>query len=175
MPRKIIAAAVPVLTTLALLVGSQPAAAGGGCFQPDTQGTGKTVAIKERCFTPTVLYIQPGATVIWRNDDTYQHLVVGSLASWSGGAATLDGGQTVARQFPNAGIYPYSCPLHYGMNGVIIVGDGKATTALTIVKPAASTPTGTTSPSAGAWPLLAVLAVLISGGLGWSLGQRRSR
>lgn len=178
MRRLVIAAAVPVVTGLALAFGSQPVAAGGGCFQPDTQGTGNTVEIKERCFTPTVLYVQPGASVTWNNHDSYQHLVVGSLASWSGGAATLEGGQTVAREFPYPGIYAYSCPLHYGMNGAIVVGDGKQATALAVVQPAGVKPAAATirvknSGGAGPWPPIAGLAALVVGAIGYVLGRRR--
>ncbi|HYY45782.1 MAG TPA: plastocyanin/azurin family copper-binding protein [Candidatus Angelobacter sp.] len=173
MRAKIIAAAVPVLSAGALLFGSQPAAAGGGgCFQPDTSGAGTTVEIKSICFAPTVLFVQLGATVTWKNEDGLRHVVIGSYSSWSGGVANLEAGQTTTRQFPTAGIYPYSCPLHYGMNGVIVVGDGGASTRITTIRQAGAAPAK--DPQAlDPWPLLAVLAIIAAGGLGYGLGRRR--
>jgi hypothetical protein len=82
------------------------------------------------------LYVQPGATVTWTNRDALRHEVVGT--GWSSGPTTLEEGQTITQTFPTAGIFPYSCPLHYGMNAVVIVGDGKASVPLAVVQPAAA-------------------------------------
>jgi plastocyanin len=157
----------------ALLVGAVPAAAGGGgCFQPDTQGTGTSVTLTALCFSPTILYVQPGATVTWKNDDGLRHLVAGTFSAW-GSPTTLEEGQSMSHKFPSAGIFAYSCPLHYGMNAVVIVGDGKASVPLAVVQPAAATATAAT-PHSGTdpWPFLALLAAAAAGALGYGLGRR---
>ena len=174
MRRIIIALAVPLSISGALLFGAAPAAAGGGCFQPDTQGTGLSVTLTAMCFSPTILYVQPGATVTWKNEDGMRHVVAGTFSGW-GNPATLEAGQSTSHPFPAAGIFAYSCPLHYGMNAVVIVGDGKASVPLARIQPAAATATAATAPPHPAtdpWPLLALIAAAAAGALGYGLGRR---
>ena len=174
MRRTIIGLAVPLFMASALMVSAAPAAAGGGgCFQPDTQGTGGSVTLTALCFSPTILYVQPGATVTWKNDDGLRHLVAGTFSAW-GSPTTLEEGQSMSHKFPTAGIFAYSCPLHYGMNAVVIVGDGKASVPLALVQPAAATNAATATPHPGTdpWPLLALLAAVAAGALGYGLGRR---
>jgi plastocyanin len=174
MRRTIIALAVPVSLAWALLFGAVPAAAGGGCFQPDTQGTGTSVTLAAVCFSPTQLYVQPGATVTWTNEDGMRHVVAGSFSAW-GAPTTLEAGQSTTHKFPTAGIFAYSCPLHYGMNAVVIVGDGKASVPLTLVQPAAAAAVaGASSHSADPWPFVALIAAAAAGALGYGLGRRRA-
>jgi hypothetical protein len=101
-----------------------------------------------------------------------RHEVVGT--GWSAGPTTLEDGQSVSQTFPTAGIFPYSCPLHYGMNAVVIVGDGKASVPLAVVRPAAAATAATASPHPGPdpWPFLALLAAAAAGALGYGLGRR---
>jgi len=171
MRRGIIALFVPVITGAALLLAAQTAFAGGGCHQGATQGVGTSVDLTGMCFSPTILYVPPGATVTWSNRDAMRHEVVGT--GWSRGPSTLEDGQTISQTFPTAGIFPYSCPLHYGMNAVVIVGDGKASVPLAVIQPAVP---ATASPRSGAdpWPLLALLAAAAAGALGYGLGRRRA-
>jgi plastocyanin len=172
MRRTIIGLAVPLVMASALLVGAAPAAAGGGgCYQPDTQGTGTSVTLTALCFSPTILYVQPGATVTWKNDDGLRHLVAGSFSVW-GSPTNLEEGQSVSHKFPTAGIFAYSCPLHYGMNAVVIVGDGKASVPLAVVQPAVATRTAAVPQPGDPWPLLALLAAVAGGALGYGLGRR---
>jgi plastocyanin len=173
MRRSIIALVVPVITLAALMVGVQTAmAGGGGCHQGTTQGAGISVDLTGMCFSPTILYVQPGATVTWTNRDEMRHEIVGT--DWSKGPATVEGTQTFSQTFPTAGIFPYSCPLHYGMNAVVIVGDGKASVPLALIQPAAAASTATASPHPGSdpWPFLALLAAVAAGALGYGLGRR---
>jgi plastocyanin len=174
MRRQLIALALPIITGVFLVVGGRAVlAGGGGCFQPDTQGTGTTVTLTERCFSPTILYVQPGDTVAWRNQDAIPHVVAGTFSSW-GNATNLAVGATMSHQFPAAGIYAYSCPLHYGMNAVVIVGDGKATVPLARIQPAAVVSTSTAHPVPDPWPMLALAAAVLAAGLGYLVGRRRT-
>src|SRR2546425_5211347 len=119
MRHRLIALALPIITGALLVAGGRPAfAGGGGCFVPDTQGAGTTVDVTHFCFSPTILYVQPGDAVTWRNQDGLTHVVAGSVSS-RGPGTNLTAGQTMTHQFPTAGIYAYSCPLHYGMNAVV--------------------------------------------------------
>ena len=172
MRRQLIALALPVLVGALLLLTGRPALAGGGCHGPDTQGSGTTVELTAMCFSPTVLYIQPGDRVTWTNVDGMLHVVAGTFSSW-GSPTTLAAGDTMTHQFPTAGIFAYSCPLHYGMNAVVIVGDGKASVPLAVIQPAVP---ATASPRSGAdpWLLLALLAAAAAGALGYGLGRRRA-
>src|SRR2546421_1719978 len=112
MRRTIIGLAVPLFMASALLVGAARAAAGGGgCFQPDTQGTGTSVTLTAVCFSPTILYVQPGATVTWKNDDGLRHLVAGTFSAW-GSPTTLDEGQSTSPKIPTAGASPHHPPPH---------------------------------------------------------------
>jgi plastocyanin len=110
MRRQLIALALPIITGALLVAGGRPALAGGGggCHQPDTQAAGTTVTLTQRCFSPTVLYVQPGGTVTWKNEDVVPHVVAGSLSSW-GSPVTLEVGQALTHQFATAGIFPYTC------------------------------------------------------------------
>ena len=173
MRRQLIALALPVITGALLVIGGRPAlAGGGGCFEPDTQAAGTTVTLTQRCFSPTVLYLQPGGTVTWKNEDGLRHVVAGSLNTW-GSPVTLEAGQATTHPFATAGIFPYSCPLHYGMNGVVIVGDGKASVPLAVIRPAAATSTAAPT-GVDPWPLLALAAAVLGAGLGFAAGRRRT-
>ena len=173
MRRQLIGLALSVITGALLLIAATPAfAGGGGCFQPDTQAAGTTVTLAQRCFGPTVLYVRPGGTVTWRNDDGMRHVVAGSLKTW-GSPATLEAGQSITHRFATAGIFPYSCPLHYGMNAVVIVGDGNSAVLLARILPAAAISTPA-QPGTNPWPLLALLAAVAGAGLGLVAGRRRS-
>ena len=171
MRRHLIALALPIITGALLIVASRPAFAGGGCFFPDTQGAGTTVDVTHICFSPTILYVQPGDRVTWRNQDGLTHVVAGSFVSW-GDPTNLAAGATMTHKFPTAGIFAYSCPLHYGMNAVVVVGDGKATVPLARIQPAAAISTPS-QPATNSWPLLALAAAMLGAGLGYGIGRLR--
>jgi plastocyanin len=98
-----------------------PALAGGGCHAGSTTGAGDTVEMRDACFTPTSLRIEPGATVTFVNRDPLTHNVGGT------GWGNLDGmteGDAFTATFADPGVYPYACSYHPGMTGVIVVGTG---------------------------------------------------
>lgn len=121
--------AILVLAGLALAIVPASTAAGGGCH-PDSlkpsgaDATGSTsagVPIEKCRFSPTVLYVDPGTEVTWTNEDPAPHVVSGFSF---GSARELLRGDAAAYRFDEEGVYPYSCYLHPGMNGAIVVGDG---------------------------------------------------
>jgi plastocyanin len=127
---------VLVLTMLAVPIGltAVPARAsgGGGCGAPVTGQEGTTVAVRQFCFRPTILYANPGDSVTWTNKDSVEHNVAGSNLAW-GSFQTLREDRTVTYRFTEPGIYPYVCSWHPGMSGAVVVGDGGSPTATQLV------------------------------------------
>jgi plastocyanin len=128
--RRIVAGSVLVAlcSGAGLLLSAGSASAGGGCHGASTDATGTTVAIANLCFTPTDLWIEPGQSVTWTNRDPFEHVVVGT-GGW-GTDGPLGQGRSLTIGFDQPGIYPYSCHLHPGMNGAVIVGNVKVPSGL---------------------------------------------
>jgi plastocyanin len=109
---------------IASLVMPNTANAGGGCHQEGTTiSTSTSVALVGNCFAATVTRVDEGATVTFHNEDDVAHNVTGAGYTW-GGEPTLFKGDTFERTFEENGVYVYSCLLHPGMVGAIVVGDG---------------------------------------------------
>lgn len=156
------------------LAGSAPASAGGGCHRPgQTERAGTVVEMDGNCFGPTVLRTDLGAEVTFHNADTWEHELSG--VGW-GAPGPLRHGATFTRTFSELGTYPFSCALHPGMNGAIVVGGGKAGGPVASVAdraaPAAPAPqlTASAPPPAredAAAPVLAIAVGAIGFGAGW--------
>jgi plastocyanin len=147
-------------------VGSN-ASAGGGCFHgvAPTDGTGETVEMTGNCFQATVLHVEPGTTVTWVNRDAYAHTVTGVGGTW-GDFSTLANGDSVSYRFDANGVYVYSCIIHPGMTGAVVVGDGSgdaglapaAVVALPSNSPAAPHPSATAATRSSISIWLAIVA-----------------
>lgn len=107
------------------------AAAGGGCHAGsaalstvDARGNGSAVVPAEKCqFSPTTLWVDVGTRVTFINKDAVPHTVTGPLLAF-GDSDALQKGDEVTYRFDNEGVFPYTCIIHPGMNGAIVVGDG---------------------------------------------------
>lgn len=130
-----VAAAAVAAASVAMVL-AYPAAAGGGCHRDardgQTEGRGTTVEMKDNCFGPTVLRVEPGTEVAFVNRDVSVHRVDG--VGW-GGSVALAEGAFVTQRFSSPGTYPFTCMLHPGMNGAIVVGDGHGTGPVVEVAP----------------------------------------
>jgi plastocyanin len=105
-------------------VAAPPAWAGSGCHaQEVSDGRGTVVEIAENCFLPTVLRVDPGATVTFWNHDAIAHSVTGASVAF-GSFDELGRDERAAFRFDGNGVYPYFCVLHPGMVGAVVVGDG---------------------------------------------------
>ena len=137
---------------LAPVVLASTASAGGGgktCHDPDHVGvSGITVDAKESCFLPTILYVDEGATVTWTNRDHVPHSVTGLAAAWGTKEKTLQQGDSVSVEFSDPGVYPYTCFLHPGMVGAVVVGE--PTAAKAGAADSGSVPIGRPAPSGAA-------------------------
>lgn len=79
-----------------------------------------SVDMKSNQFTPAAIRVASGATVTWTNSDGFNHNVsfantgVAATGNWTTGTKSL--------VMPAAaGVYPYTCTLHGGMNGSVQV------------------------------------------------------
>jgi plastocyanin len=72
-------------------------------------------------FDPAAITVDVGATVTWTNNDNFTHNV-----TFAGAAPqAMKPGESVTKDFPAAGSFPYQCSLHpRDMQGTVIVGGG---------------------------------------------------
>lgn len=155
-----------------------------------TEGTGTSVDLVEYCMSPSVLRVDPGATVTFTNRDNGPHNVVGSGMF----VDELRTHESAAFRFDHVGTFAYSCTLHQGMVAAIVVGDGRRTAPANLpilpveVQTAAETPSPTTSateplssaasasPSAGPVPTAPlVVALVVVAGASYATARRRRR
>ncbi len=152
-------------------------AAGGGCHNnnPSTDAAATAVLIRDCGFAPTIVRVPVGATVTWTNTEQLSHVVTG--VGW-GQTQTLALGGTFSYTFTQAGIYPYSCFLHPGMDGAVVVGEASPNVPLAQANaspanvPLAQANAGPDGPAGVAWPLTAVLSV-VAAATGFGFARRR--
>jgi plastocyanin len=147
-------------------------AAGDPCYHgytiPATTSEASTTVNLEPCaFVPTAARVAPGTTVTFVNTSGEPHLITGANATWGDRDAELAAGASRTITFDRAGIYPFSCAIHRGMTGVIVVGEPEMSDV------AAAAPASTTGADQAV-----VLAMSGLGGVaavGWALAiiQRR--
>jgi plastocyanin len=85
------------------------------------QGPSRTtqITMRDNSFSPQTIIIARGSTVRWTNSGSVAHRSVGANNAWNSGDVTP--GQSFSREFTNPGTFAYSCTLHAGMTGTIIV------------------------------------------------------
>jgi plastocyanin len=118
-----------VIPAAGLALGAPVANAGGSCHSPASAATGDLVSLSGLCFGPTVLYVRSGDEVTWTNRDSVTHTVTGLGFMW-GSANGLAQGDSLSYRFTQAGVYPYSCIIHPGMVGAVVVGDAGSPSAV---------------------------------------------
>jgi plastocyanin len=153
------------------LVMAPTVAAGDPCYHgytipPATSAETSTVTLEPCAFVPTTARVAPGTSVTFQNKSEFAHLVFGANAAWGERDVELAAGASRTVRFDDPGIYAYSCALHRGMTGTIVVGDPAT--------PAAATTSGST----GGPDQMLILAVSGLAGLavlGWAIAiiQRR--
>jgi plastocyanin len=137
-----------------------------------SEGDGTSVIRMDACsFSPTIARVPIGTSIRFLNTSTIEHAVVGRASTFE--SQILSPGAEFSATFAAAGTYPFSCPLHPGMVGAIVVG-GEAAAAAVAEAPArtstsATTPTETRSVDIGP-PAFAGLAGLAIGAVAGVLG-----
>ncbi len=120
---RLLLATIPLLVLLGL-AGVGVATAGGGCHAEveaiPTEASATTVKIDGCTYAPTITRVPVGAEVRFINDSGQPHDVTGRKFAW--GSGELSNGESFSYRFRTPGMYPYSCSLHPGMAGVVIVG-----------------------------------------------------
>ena len=173
-----------VAVVLGVVVGalwpSAPGTAGGGGCHDQTLVDEKADQVKmaDSCFYPTVARVQPGTEVTWFNGDHVVHMVSG-LGWGFPGEVDLNGRTSFT--FDEPGVFPYSCPIHPGMVGAVVVGDGVARASGTGVSEGgvAAVPLARTSDRApaengfAAFPILALGALAVAGAGLWAVARHR--
>lgn len=89
---------------------------------PNSSPTANTHAIEISgfAFSPSVLTIKKGDTVVWTNQDSAAHV----LSSDSGSeisSGSLSKGGTYSHTFASAGVFAYHCTIHPSMKAKVIV------------------------------------------------------
>jgi plastocyanin len=164
----------PFLLPLGLLIPALTAPpavlAGDPCFHSTdrpspTTGATTAIGIGDCVFLPTVTSVPVGATVEWTNRSFQAHEVVGANLTWGAHDKLLQPGDSIGWKFDKPGVYAYSCMLHPGMSGAIVVGDIAAATGAGALAATGAAPNDTTtSTSAAAEPGPPV--AIVAGGAG---------
>ena len=114
--RRRIAVAIGTVFAFAALSGS----AGPATAEPASA----LVTSESLAFAPQEIVVPAGTTVVWTNEDTFQHTVTADDGSFDLGF--YGPGQTVSMTFDTPGTYGYYCIPHgspggFGMAGAVIV------------------------------------------------------
>ncbi len=87
------------------------------------EGAEKRVSIKDLKYQPESISIEPGDTVVWKNDDDGDRTVTADDNSFDSGV--LSSGQSFKHTFEKKGKFRYHCKYHPRMKGTILVGKDK--------------------------------------------------
>jgi plastocyanin len=108
------AIAVMMLATAISASGTRAAMAQGS-----TNTDANTIVMKNFDFSPMMLTVKAGTSVIWKNLDGEPHTVVSPDGVFRSHA--LDQGDTFTFKFDTPGTYKYICSIHPKMMAAIIV------------------------------------------------------
>ncbi len=172
--RALAGASILAIVTLAALAAAPAALAGDPCFHgysipPTTTAATGEVRMELCAFVPTNVLVEPGATLTFINTTGEVHLLTGANQTWGDREKEIRPGESVSVTFENAGVYAFSCAIHRGMTGAVIVGGGDGA--------AAAAPVSSTGSSGEASLLMpvAIVGLAALAALGWAtaLLQRR--
>ncbi|HEX5013203.1 MAG TPA: plastocyanin/azurin family copper-binding protein [Candidatus Limnocylindrales bacterium] len=146
------------------------ALAGDPCFHSTDRpapsaGARVAIAIGDCVFSPTVTSVPVGTLVTWTNTSFQAHEIVGSNLTWGAHDKLLDPGDSMGWSFDKPGVYGYSCMLHPGMTGAIVVGAPDVARAADVQQAVAVEPAAGRDDSGST-----LLPALVAGGAGLALG-----
>lgn len=82
-----------------------------------------TVEIRDNVYSPQIIAVNAGDTVVWKNVGASNHTVHSAGASVLWDSGNLVPGATYSHTFPATGRYEYYCSSHPSMKGTVIVGE----------------------------------------------------
>lgn len=85
----------------------------------NTPAPSGTVSMKNDVFSPANLTVAVNTTVVWTNNDSWDHTVTSDNGQFNSGH--ISAGATFSKQFTATGTFPYHCDLHSGMTGTVTV------------------------------------------------------
>jgi plastocyanin len=92
---------------------------------PVPSGPVKNVVIRQKSFDPDIVTISPGTTVVWTNEDTFNHRVVHMPELPSDRelfhSDLLTKGDTFSYTFQTSGRYYYSSPQYAGGRKSVVI------------------------------------------------------
>ncbi|MDA3013043.1 MAG: plastocyanin/azurin family copper-binding protein [Actinomycetota bacterium] len=101
--------------------------------QEATSSEPAVIRVVDDEFSPKIIRVEPGTTVIWESGGANNHNVIASDGSWQAISSDyfeygiITKGDQYEHTFTDPGIYEYYCPFHgtndKGMVGLVIVGD----------------------------------------------------
>lgn len=159
------------LTAVLVFIAAGAVLAGGGCHGQvardavPSEASESVVKLDGCTYAPTITRVPIGTEVRFINGSDTDHDVTGRDGAW--GSGQLVRGASFSHRFVDAGLYPYSCSLHPGMAGVVVVGRGSVAAAAPAEPDAAPVAAVSETPTAGPTPLLPIAA---AGGLGLLVG-----
>ena len=159
------------LIAVVVLTAAGAVLAGGGCHGElardavPSEASESVVKLDGCTYAPTITRVPIGTEVRFVNDSNTYHDVTGRDGAWASGQ--LVQGAAFSHRFVDAGLYPYSCSLHPGMAGVVVVGSPLAAAAAPLEPDAAPAAAVSGTPTAETTPLLPIAA---AGGLGLLAG-----
>jgi plastocyanin len=126
-----------------------PAGAGQSTQTPATAAptqAGRQVEVVMRNITymPQEITVPPGTTVVWTNEDSFEHTVTSGTRGNPSGLfdQSAAAGASFSFTFDEPGTYNYYCRIHSTMNGTVIVKEGASL-------PSQTQQTGTSAPQSG--------------------------
>ncbi|MCL6647519.1 MAG: cupredoxin domain-containing protein [Chloroflexi bacterium] len=148
--RRLRQSALVLLVTLAALAAAVAPARAAGIVQ---------VGMYDNFFTPAVITIPAGTTVVWVHFGNDRHTTTADVGPfWDSGTIFPRG--TYAVFFPAPGSYPYHCSFHPGMRGTVLVVPAVPVSLLpyTPFAPAPAPAAPPISPAFFVWPYPVVFA-----------------
>ncbi len=120
----------PLLWAAVLVLTLAPATHGAAYSARQPARTEIIVEMRDNDFSPAVMRVAPGTTVVWRNAGRNVHTVTADDATWS--SNDLVPGAAYRFRFTRPGAYRYFCVPHgfrggRGMAGVVLVGAAELT------------------------------------------------
>ena len=178
MTHRLRAIAAAGVLTIAALAAAPAVLAGDPCFHGYTIPASTTadtsrVAMEECAFLPTNVRAAPGTTISFTNGSASVHLLTGANQEWGDREKEIPPGASVTMTFDKPGVYAFSCALHRGMSGAVIVGDPGAAVGATGAGSASAGDSG--AGDTGMAGTIAVGGLAALAALGWAVAilQRR--